>query len=339
MKDLILSSNFNFKSGYKVILDCLLEYCFKDFNLNKKCYSEINPEYEKYFEDLPPAKDCLELILAPPCNGLNESNFFYRLAPNKNRIIFTMWESTRIYDIFIEIANQQRAIIVPNQWNKDNFIRQGVTVPIHVVPLFVNEFFNYSTPLDKDSFVFGSANGDPRKRIKDIYSCFVKAFPFEKDVKLNLKLSERDGSIPKFTDTRVNISKKNFSINELKDWYVENDIFISCSAAEGWGLMQHESMACGRPVIAARYAGLSEFMTEENSFPVNYSEVPSEGYWKNPGGKWSKYNKEHMIETMRYCYNNPDRVKDKGVLASEGAVKMSKLQFKKNLINVLNKYI
>ena len=77
--------------------------------------------------------------------------------------------------------------------------------------------------------------------------------------------------------------------------------------------MQHESMACGRPVIAARYAGLSEFMTEENSFPVNYSEVRSEGYWKNPGGKWSKYNKEHMIETMRYCYNNPDRVKGKGV--------------------------
>lgn len=46
-----------------------------------------------------------------------------------------------------------------------------------------------------------------------------------------------------------------------------------------------------------------------------------------------------MIETMRYCYNNPDKVKGKGVLASEDAVKMSKLQFKKNLVNVLNEYI
>ena len=339
MRDLILSSNFNFKSGYKVILDCLLEYCFKDFNLNKKCYSEITPEYEKYFEDLPPAKDCLELILAPPCNGLNESNFFYRLAPNKNRIIFTMWESTRIYDIFIEIANQQKALIVPSQWNKSNFEYQGVTVPIYVVPLFVDDYFNYSEPKDKDYFVFGTANGDERKRIEDVCKCFIKAFPKQKNVKLNVKVSRLDDTQCKFTDSRINFIKKDYSLESLKEWYCCNDVFVSCVAAEGWGLMQHESMACGRPVIAANYAGLSEFMTKYNSFPVDFSEVPSKGYWKNPGGKWSKYDEEHMIETMRYCYNNPDKVKLKGIAASEDTVKLSKQNFKKNLTWVLNEYI
>jgi glycosyltransferase involved in cell wall biosynthesis len=338
LKSLILSSLYNFTSGYKVILDCLLNDCFSDHILNKKSYAEVDEEYEKYFEDLPPYKDCLELILSPPCNGLNEGNFFYRLAPSKNRIIFTMWESTRIYDIFIEIANQQRAIIVPNQWNKDNFTHQGVTVPIHVVPLFVDDYFNYSEPKDKDYFVFGTANGDERKRIEDVCKCFIKAFPKQKNVKLNVKVSSLDDTQCKFTDSRINFIKKDYSLESLKEWYCCNDVFVSCVAAEGWGLMQHESMACGRPVIAANYAGLSEFMTKDNSFPVDFSEVPSKGYWKNPGGKWSKYDEEHMIETMRYCYNNPEKVKRKGVLASSDALKLSKLNFIKNIRKTISIY-
>jgi len=339
MKNLILSSFYNFDSGYKVILDYLLNGCLEDFILHKRCYSEISREYEKYFEDLPQVKDCLELILAPPCNGLNESNFFYRLAPYKNRIIFTMWESTRIYDIFIEIVNQQKALIVPNHWNKQNFIRQGVTVPIYVIPLFVDEYFNYTEPTSKDFFVFSSANGDPRKRIENVYQCFAKAFPNKKDVVLKLKVSNKDKPLSRFADSRVEVFKGNLSISDLKQWYCNSDVFVSCVAAEGWGFMQHESMACGRPVIAANYAGLKEFMTEDNSFCVNYTEESSKGFWKNPGGKWSKYDEEHMIETMRYCYNNPDKVKSKGILANKNAIKLSKQNFKKNLTGVLNEYI
>jgi len=339
MKHLTLSSLYNFDSGYKVILDYLLQDGLSEYRLNKKCYAEIKEEYECHFENLPPAKECLEFILAPPCNGLNESNFFYRLAPYKNRIIFTMWESTRIYDIFIEIVNQQKALIVPNHWNKQNFIRQGVTVPIYVVPLFVDECFDYVEPASKDFFVFSSANGDPRKRIEDVYQCFAKAFPNKKDVVLKLKVSNKDKPLPRFADSRVEATKGNLSISDLKQWYCDSDVFVSCVAAEGWGLMQHESMACGRPVIAANYAGLKEFMTEDNSFCVNYTEESSKGFWKNPGGKWSKYDEEHMIETMRYCYDNPDKVQSKGVLASKDAIKLSKQNFKKNLTHVLNKYI
>ena len=338
MKNLILSSLYNFTSGYRVVLNCLLNNCFNDYILNKKSYAEIDEEYEKYFEDLPPYKDCLELILSPPCNGLNEGNFFYRLAPNKNRVIFTMWESTRIYDIFIEIVNQQKALIVPSQWNKSNFEYQGVTVPIYILPLFVDNYFNYSEPEDKDCFVFGAANGDPRKRIDDVCKCFSKAFQGKKDVKLNVKLSNKDQLNQKFADSRISLVRKDFSLESLRDWYYQNDVLVSCVAAEGWGLMQHESMACGRPVIAANYAGLKEFMTEDNSFCVNYAEEPSKGYWKNPGGKWSKYDEEHMIETMRYCYNNPEKVKQKGILASSDALKLSKENFVKNIREIISIY-
>jgi glycosyltransferase involved in cell wall biosynthesis len=97
-------------------------------------------------------------------------------------------------------------------------------------------------------------------------------------------------------------------------------------------------MACGRPVIAAKYAGLSEFMTEDNSFCINYKEVPAEGYWKAPGAKWSKYDEEHLIESMRFAYNNPSIVEAKGKRASEDACRLNKEFFVANLLKVIEIY-
>ena len=338
MKYITLSSCFNFESGYKTILDTLLKEAFKNYVLKLKAYEIIDPQYEKYFENLPPHQKSLELLLSPPSNGLAQSSIFFHLQPHAKRLIFTMWESTRIYDAFIEILNQQKAIIVPNSWNKNNFIYQGCETPIHVLPLFADDMFTYQEPQNKDKFVFGTANGDPRKRINEVCTCFMKAFPHQKDVELQVKTSSKDSFDKKFSGNKIKTIKSNFTIEGLKDWYANNDAFVSCVSAEGWGFMQHESMACGRSVLAANYAALTEFMTEDNAFCINYKEVPSEGCWKAPAAKWSKYDEEHMIETMRYCYNNRDKVIEKGKKASIDARKLNKQNFLDNLEKILNLY-
>jgi glycosyltransferase involved in cell wall biosynthesis len=250
-----------------------------------------------------------------------------------------MWESTRINDVFIEQMNNMTAIIVPNQWNKANFERQGCETPIHVVNLFVDTgIFNYQAPVNKDRFVFGTANKDPRKRLEDVVRCFNKAFPDKKDVQLKIKISPKESYNKVFASNKIEICKESYTRHQLKSWYSNNDCFVSCVSAEGWGLMQHESMACGRPVIAAKYAGLSEFMTEDNSFCINYKEVPAEGYWKAPGAKWSKYDEEHLIESMRFAYNNPSIVEAKGKRASEDACRLNKEFFVANLLKVIEIY-
>ena len=193
--------------------------------------------------------------------------------------------------------------------------------------------FNYTEPNNSDVFVFGTGNNDPRKRLSDVIKCFNKAFPKEKDVRLSVKISESENR--KFLDNKIVYNTHNLNKQELKDWYCSNDVFVSAVSAEGWGLMQHESMACGRPVIVARYAGLKEFVTLDNSFCLRHTEVDSTGFWEYPGAKWSKYDEEHMIETMRYCYNNRDEVKQKGKLASIDACKLTKEKFIENLLNCL----
>ena len=340
MTKLSLSSSFEFESGYQTLLDTVLEEFPKhDCLVKPRSFSNDVGKYEKYFENFPQFKEEIDLLIYPPCNELNFSNFIFFLNPHKNRVHFTMWESTRINDVFIEQMNNMTAIIVPNQWNKANFERQGCETPIHVVNLFVDtEIFNYQAPVNKDRFVFGTANKDPRKRLEDVVRCFNKAFPDKKDVQLKIKISPKESYDKVFASNKIEICKESYTRHQLKSWYSNNDCFVSCVSAEGWGLMQHESMACGRPVIAAKYAGLSEFMTEDNSFCVNYKEVPAEGYWKAPGAKWSKYDEEHLIESMRFAYNNPSIVEAKGKRASEDACRLNKELFVTNLLKVIEIY-
>jgi glycosyltransferase involved in cell wall biosynthesis len=246
-----------------------------------------------------------------------------------------MWEASRIGDFYIDKINLFDRVIVPNKWNKQTFENQGCTSEISVVNLGVDtKVFNYTEPNNNDIFTFGTGNDDPRKRLPEVIKCFIKAFPNEKDVRLSIKVSTQ--TTQKFTDNRIIFNTQNFTKQQLKNWYCSNDVFVSAVSAEGWGLMQHESMACGRPVIVANYGGLKEFVTLENSFCLRHIEVDATGFWEFPGAKWSRYDEEHMIETMRYCYNNRDKVKEKGIIASKDACKLSNELFIQTLLKTLS---
>lgn len=338
-----VTSGFNVASGYATILSVLLkELKHKDIKFRPRSLTDIHEQFEEFFENVEYFKENCDLLLFPSIPNINIANPLMHLNLHFNRLFFTMWESSRIGDLMIDKYNTNRALIVPNQWNKNNFINQGCVVPVHVVPLFIDtQIFNYSPAEKTDFFVFGTANNDPhwynvRKRTEQTIRCFLKAFPNKKDVKLKVKLNNT--SKLKYTDNRIEICTSNFSLPELKSWYNSLNVFVSGVSAEGWGLMQHESMACGRPVIAAAYAGLAEFMNHENSFCLNYKEVPSEQYWKIAGGKWSQYEEEHMIETMRYCYENQTLTEKKGILAAQDASLFTKQKFIDNILNLINIY-
>lgn len=333
-----ITSGYNLTSGYATILHVLLqEFKNKNIKFRPRSITDTHKQFENYFENIEYFKESCDLLLFPSMPNIDISNPLFHLNAHSNRLFFTMWESSRIGDLVIDKYNNNKALIVPNNWNKHNFINQGCSVPIHVIPLFIDtQIFNYSPPEKSDFFIFGAANNDPRKRLDSTIRCFLKAFPDKKDVKLKVKINE--STKIKFTDSRIEICNTNLKTDELKNWYHKLNVFVSGVSAEGWGLMQHESMACGRPVIATAYAGLSEFMTDKNSYCLKYKEVSSEGFWKVPGGKWSQYDEENMIETMRYCYNNQNKTIEKGVLAAQDVSIFTKKKFIDNILNVINIY-
>jgi glycosyltransferase involved in cell wall biosynthesis len=245
-----------------------------------------------------------------------------------------MWETSRINTFIAKEFNEVSHIIVPCQWNYEVFRESGINCPITVVPLGVNTTnYSYSDPIDKNTFVFGTGNNDYRKRLKDVIRCFCRAFhPKIKDVKLKIKVSPTD-DVGSYVDNRIEILQKNISQVELSNWYKTIDIFVSGAYAEGWGLMQHESMSCGKPLISPCYGGVKDFFNSDVGYPIDYKEVMATGAWSHSNGFWADFSEDSMIETMRWCYNNRENVYEKGRLASK---KVETLNENNTIMNILN---
>ncbi len=339
MKNITLSSHYNFESGYGVLLHTLLnELPNRSFNVIPRTYSVISNSYLKYFESFKTfSPNDLDLCLLSVVNGLELNNPFIHLSFDRPRILYTMWESTRVNDVLIEIMNKFKCVIVPNQYNKENFIKQGLNTRIEVLNLFCDtDFYMYKPHVKKDKFVFGISNEDPRKNLERVARSFLRAFKNINGVELRIKTNT---NIKQYSSDKIVYFTKKFSREELRDWYYDLDVYVSGATCEGWGMMQQESMCCGRPVIYTDYGGLKEFISDEVGYQVKYEEVYSTQAWGNYAGKWSEYNEDDMIDKMIYCFNNKEDVHKKGLSSSLKAVEYSKERFINNLTEIINDYI
>ncbi|MHB1836912.1 MAG: glycosyltransferase, partial [Solirubrobacteraceae bacterium] len=84
------------------------------------------------------------------------------------------------------------------------------------------------------------------------------------------------------------------------------DCYVSLHRAEGFGLGMAEAMWNGKPVIATRYSGNLDFMTESNSLLVDHELVPiGEGFDPYPpDGVWAEPSVEHASTLMRRVFDD-----------------------------------
>jgi glycosyltransferase involved in cell wall biosynthesis/SAM-dependent methyltransferase len=82
------------------------------------------------------------------------------------------------------------------------------------------------------------------------------------------------------------------------------DCYVSLHRSEGTGITMGEAMALGKPVIATGYSGNLEFMTERNSYLVNYVKVPvPDGCEPYPRGYlWADPVVDHAADCMRRVF-------------------------------------
>jgi glycosyltransferase involved in cell wall biosynthesis len=340
LKHLTLSSRYNFTSGYGELLYTLLtQLPTVGYNVVPRTYTSISDRYINFFDKTHIYNpNLLDLSVLCMSNDVSMENGLMHMKFDRPRILLTMWESTRINDLVIEILNNFKHIIVPNNYNKYNFINQGLNTKIDVVPLFCDtDLFIYKEFLNRDKFVFGISNEDPRKNLNKIIKCFLKAFNGIQNVELQIKTCT---SVPqKIFDSRLKYIGVKYTKEELRDWYYNLDIYVSGATCEGWGMMQQESLCCGRPIIYTNYGGLKEFVNNDIGFEVEHDEVYSTDHWGEYGAKWSDFKESDMIEKMLYCYKNREEVVSKGKKAALVTNKYNKDLFIKNITGILNQYI
>lgn len=258
----------------------------------------------------------LELLLSPPV-----------VTPTggKRTVYFTMWETSLIKEAHARALNMASRVVVPCQWNLESFRKSGVKVPIYMVPLGIDPEVYYPKTMNmKGPCIFGCAgrlaHGQIRKGVIDVIKMFQLAFPSEPDVRLRVKAFD-DDSLPERTDPRIEVTRRFLLESELAEWMRGLTAFVSFARGEGWGLMQHQALACGRPLIAPIYGGLREFATEANTYPVAYREVnPDDPNTYFQTGKWCLYDPNSAVEAMRAVHRDRQQAQAKGMTGASDAL-------------------
>ena len=148
-------------------------------------------------------------------------------------------------------------------------------------------------------FVFDYRSVFRRKNPLGLVHAFKEAFPAGEGPSLVIKSicgdefpSDRAELVEAIADRpEIHLVEDTVPV-EAKNAMIANcDCYVSLHRSEGLGLTMAEAMYFGRPVIATAYSGNLDFMTEDNSFLVPYTNAkigphadpyPPDGEWAEP---------------------------------------------------------
>jgi SAM-dependent methyltransferase len=97
------------------------------------------------------------------------------------------------------------------------------------------------------------------------------------------------------------------------------DCYVSLHRSEGFGNTLAEAMYLGKPVIATGYSGNMEFMTPQNSYPVEYTLRPvgDDAGPYPPDGEWADPDIGHAARLMRHVFEDQGEAGERGRRAAE----------------------
>ena len=267
---------------------------------------------------------------------LTPEQYPIHMQHGKINVGFTVWETTKIPQLWVECCNKMDAIIVPCKWNVEVFRDSGVVVPIYCVPHVVD----YQGK-DADVPPF-SVDGVPdgafkfysifqfveRKDPVSILKAYWHAFTAGDNVALILKTYRSDysdaekqivietikrlkASIPMpsgVIHAPVYVITDMLSVDEITGLHKYGDCFVNFNRAEGFGLPEAEAAVLGNPVIVTGFGGVLEYLNNGNSLLVDYTLTPVSGMphipWYTGDQLWAQANVYHASELMKQIYND-----------------------------------
>jgi glycosyltransferase involved in cell wall biosynthesis len=211
-------------------------------------------------------------------------------------------------------------------WTGSRFVADALSikspVPIIRIPLTVQlnpdknmdrEYFK----LPKDKFLFlcmyDVLSVQSRKNPQGAVNAFKKAFSKDNtDVCLVIKVNNAQAGIEEIASLKDSIKgyhniyliDRTLTRCETDSLINVIDVYVSLHRSEGFGLVLAESMYLGKPVVATNWSANTDFMTSNNSCPVNYKLVelgeaygPYEAYQH-----WAEPDEEHAGEYMKRLF-------------------------------------
>lgn len=323
----------------KYIKDLAFELHGKECRMNETivvCHSEPGAWDPPLFETL-------------PCPPGAYQNF-------KSVVGRTMFETDRVNRRHVKRCNRMNYIWVPTEFHVSTFIESGVDPSkiVKIVQPIDVKFFDplMYKPLDLASIgnlVLGAPN--LKSNLKEFIFLSIFKWEYRKGWDVMLKsylqeFTEADGvalylltnpyhssrdfrnKIMEFVENSdmekpvngwapIYVIDTHIAQIEIPRIYKAADAFVLSSRGEGWGRPIVEAMAMSLPVIATNWSGPTEYLTEENSYPLpvdRMSEV-TEGPFR--GHRWAEPSISKLRMLMRHVMQNVEEAKTRGMRARQ----------------------
>ena len=260
---------------------------------------------------------------------INSTPFSFSAVKNRIKIGYTMCESDEIGMPWVGACEQMDYIFVPNEHNRQAFIKSGVSkdkVRVVLQGIDTERFTYYERPV-RDIYTFGMVGymngvqgaGD-RKGVFDVIQAFCSEFEPWEPVRLYIKSSNKDfGYFSHFSDPRISVDIRHLNTEEMVDLFHKFDCFVFPSRAEGVGMPPREAMATGLPVILTDYSGLSPVCNPKYNFPLkpHHFERGVNPMISEQPGNWAMIDIQELMYYMRWCYEHLEDAAAKGREAAE----------------------
>lgn len=259
----------------------------------------------------------------------------------------TVFPTDRIPEEWVARCNEMDEIWVPSHFNLETFSRSGVEErKLRVIPTSVDteRFSNRATPLNLPNpkgFNFLTVfDMNCRKGWELLVRAYVEEFNAREEVCLYLKTGYGSSAAAGQEDHRlityileilgrdpdripdVVLVNETLSNRQMPSLYCAADAFVLPSRGEAFGRSLMEAMACSLPVIGTGWSGNTEFMTDTNSYLIDYelAEVDEDAVDEDgrlAGHRWAEPSVDHLKLLLRKVYERRAEARDIGAAGRE----------------------
>jgi len=247
-----------------------------------------------------------------------------RRRKNKLTIGVATFETNDPPRHWIDILNQNAAVIVPSTFCEEIFKKAGVTRPIYLIPhcLDLNKYHpRVALKLTNDKFRFLFIGAwRKRKGYEELLKAWCSTFSNNEHVELVIKTdkpNKAEAYVRKLTNN-ILIEKQTITENNMPGFIKSFNCLILPTKGEGFGLPALQGLALGIPVIVTDYSGCTEFANNDNSFLLKSEGIVIKENMDNipqfVRRHWADISVEQISRVMSYVYENPEEVKKKAEL-------------------------
>lgn len=305
-------------NGYGVSKDLFLRY-----------FQEAGVEIISKFDDK--AEKDISLVYSYPGN--------ITWAHADKKVCFTMFETTKIPDSWVEQLEQFDLVIVPTKFCQDTFKRSGIDTKVINLG-YDQEVFKHIERPERDTFTFLNYEAFTlRKGWHELFKAWQEAFGPEDNVKMIFKTvaSAHGMNIPTMSQyPNIEVVNEELSQEGLNDLLEEADCFVFPSRGEGFGIPPLEAMATGIPVIAPNGHSISEYFNDKYMIDIKWKRIPAKyDFIKEDVGEFILCDIKDLVKSLRFAYDNKERYRKISSEISQYALQYTIRSAVNKLINVL----